>query len=574
MRKYVVRGKTKEEILKKIATHFDVEVAKVKYEVLREEKNEIELKTWIESDKRPLNSEIYIQKDGIFIKIFPSNEELELLKKYVIIEIENKEIKDYSKDALDNALSEQGRTVKIAEYDPSYYIDGQFIIEILSPLEAAIQLIPPKRGNMPTLENIKEGCKSKQIIFGIREKAVKTMLENKIFNTKVVLAKAKPQINGIDGKLIYHFDRSKNIKLADSEAIDYKNLNWVKNIKQGDLLVEKIPGIPGKPGINIFGKVIPVKPIKEAKLPKGRGTYVEGAFLKSEIDGQISEEGESKISIIPVLTISGDVDYSTGNIEFVGSVVISKNVLTGFSVKASEDIIVEGLVEDAILEAKRDVIVAKGIVASEEGEGHIYAGNDVRSKFIQNMKVRARGDVVINDYIMLGDVEARGMVECTQGKGKIINGHIKSQKSIRANVIGGRYETHTNLEIGVFSDIAQQEKEFDNKIHDTESKKEQMEMALRAFMKKSESVRSALRTKEQELRSGIETMRAQLNELESEKRKLVDEYSGITKGKIEALKELNPGVIVKMGKHIYVNKDSKLHSIFTIDEENGKIQCT
>jgi uncharacterized protein (DUF342 family) len=572
LKKYVVKGKNIDEILEKISSHFNVSKDKVNYEILKESEKEVELKVWVVQTEDIKHSEILIKPDGIFLKVLKSDEDVKLLEKYVILEVQKKEIKDYDLKKIKYATLNQGQFVKIAEDDKEYYIDAEVHIEILNPLEATIEILPPKRGNMPELSHILELIKQKEIVFGVRKNAIKTMLENKIFEKRVVLAKGRAPVEGKNARLIYHYDRENKLKVDKNNNVDFKNLNWIKNVKKDDIIVEKLSMVPGKEGINIFGKPIPVKAVKDIKLPKGKNTYIskDGMKLCASIDGQIIEE-TNKISVMPILTINGNVDYSTGNIEFIGTVLIQGNVLTGFSVKASEDIIVEGLVEDAVLEAERDIIVQKGIIANEEGEGYIKVGRNLRSRYIQNMKVKCFGKIIVDDYILLSDVEAKEEIEVISGKGRIIGGKVKSQKGITSNIAGGKFETHTYLEIGVFSEVYNREKEFDKKLLELEAKKDRLEFRKKEFMQKSPVVRAALRTKEKELRTQLKELKKEYNELLKNKENLIQEYSDLGNAKIQILQTLNPGVLVKLGKHIYLNKEKKLHTVFSIDRETGEL---
>ncbi len=63
------------------------------------------------------------------------------------------------------------------------------------------------------------------------------------------------------------------------------------------------------------------------------------------------------------LKIDGDVNYSTGNINYISNVVISGNVLSGFNVKSSKNITIKGFVEDgAIITAEGDIEIHNGII--------------------------------------------------------------------------------------------------------------------------------------------------------------------------------------------------------------------
>ena len=60
----------------------------------------------------------------------------------------------------------------------------------------------------------------------------------------------------------------------------------------------------------------------------------EMTIMYAAIDGLFTLTGGETINVFPIYEVNGDVDYHTGNIDFVGTVVIRGNVLTGFRIRA------------------------------------------------------------------------------------------------------------------------------------------------------------------------------------------------------------------------------------------------
>ena len=80
----------------------------------------------------------------------------------------------------------------------------------------------------------------------------------------------------------------------------------------------------------------------------------------SEVTGHASLV-KGKVFVSSVFEVPADVDNSIGNVEYAGNVHVAGNVKGGFEVRAKGDIIVEGVVEDALLEAGGQIIVKRGI---------------------------------------------------------------------------------------------------------------------------------------------------------------------------------------------------------------------
>ena len=102
-----------------------------------------------------------------------------------------------------------------------------------------------------------------------------------------------------------------------------------------------------------------------------------------------------------------DVDSSTGDIDYEGSVKINGNVCANFSVRAKGDIEVSGVVEGAYLEAGGDIIITRGMNGMIKGT--LKAGGNIVAKFIENAKVHADG-YISTESILHSDVYAASEV--------------------------------------------------------------------------------------------------------------------------------------------------------------------
>ena len=178
-----------------------------------------------------------------------------------------------------------------------------------------------------------------------------------------------------------------------------------------------MPAKPGIPGTAVTGNEIPPKDGKEAHFKIGKNIVVnaEKTAMYSAIDGLVTKTEKEKINVFPVYEVNGDVDYNVGNIDFVGTVVIRGNILTGFRVKASGDIRVTGGIEGAEVESDGSIEISGGIIGSNKG--YVKAGHNVRCSFIQEGNVLAGEDIIVSQSIMHSNVRAGRNVKCTGAKG-------------------------------------------------------------------------------------------------------------------------------------------------------------
>lgn len=575
MKRYIVKGKSIEGLIEKVAKHFQVDQREVKYEVLRK-KPEFELKVWIEKEaKDPLSKDdfrVEIETDGIYLTVLEVDEKKALTLKRVLKGLEEKKIKDFDLDKVEKSLYNLNVKTKIAEYDSEYYIDSEVVVEVINNMEASILITKPKRGREATVEKVLEICEEKGIVFGIRKKAVKTLIQEKIYDKRAILAKGQKAKDGVDARIIYTFEGHHHEVAEENKSIDFKKLNLITNVEKDEVLGKKIEAVEGEDGIDIFGKSIKAKSPKDISFPSGKNTVVteDGLYLKSLIDGQIVMKGKV-ITVEPILNISGNVDYSTGNIDFVGMVIVKGNVLAGFEVKAEGDIYVEGLVEDAKLYSTGRIVVSNGILGNEEQNNNIYAKEGIKAKFIQNMNVKTEGIVEVNKHILHSHIEAKGKVLVTAGQGIVIGGEVISQEGIEANVAGGKYETPTKLTIAIFGDTLAEESSVNTEMLLLEENKFKLERIISDLSDKKDLLKDKFKEKLEECFKQLAVINNRYALLEEKRDKIEEEKAEIKDKKVTILQKVFPGVVIRIGRELMLNRNEKIKTEFYIDKETMEI---
>ena len=76
------------------------------------------------------------------------------------------------------------------------------------------------------------------------------------------------------------------------------------------------------------------------------------------------------------------MDFSTGDINFLGDVCIHGDICSGFTVRAIGNITVGGVVEACTVEAGGDLVVSGGVQG--DNQAVIRAQRNIFAKFIEN----------------------------------------------------------------------------------------------------------------------------------------------------------------------------------------------
>ncbi|MDP1510979.1 FapA family protein [Paenibacillus sp. CMAA1739] len=344
--------------------------------------------------------------------------------------------------------------------EKQYALD-QFLKVVVSPDKQSAYLEFAKReeGFACSVEEIERFLSNQKITYGLITDAIHTFAANPEdhFFGKLLIAQGKPPIHGTDGKInladiVTGEDAHKPLETVDGR-VDYKELTRLRNVKRGQLIAERVDPLPGVPGIAVTGEEIPFLPGKEARFKVGKNVVIhpEGVAMYAAIDGLVTTTEKGKLNVFPVYEVNGDIDYSVGNIDFVGTVVIRGNVLTGFRVRAAGDIRVIGGVEGAEIEADGSVEISGGIIGYHKG--FVKAAQNVKCSFIQDGNVIAGGDVLVSQSIMHSQIKASNNVICEGTKGLIVGGSVQAGKKVVARTIGNTMSTATNIEVGVLPEL-------------------------------------------------------------------------------------------------------------------------
>lgn len=334
----------------------------------------------------------------------------------------------------------------------------------LPPLDAAPQIflsadslyawllvLPPADGGEPLSEQmLRRTLAERGVCWGLDTQLLQHLCqaEDRYF-TLYLIAMGKPAVNGENGKVSDHFPRSAQQLLEpdENDHVDYASLNLVRSVEKGQEICRLIPPTEGEPGRTVLDQEIPAKSGRSASLPKGKNTQIseDGLSLLSSLDGHLEYSGNC-FHVKPVWDVPGNVDFSTGNINFTGDVTIRGDILSGFTVRAKGSIHVDGAVEaGSTVEAGGDLVVAKGILG--DGSTVIRSQRSVFAKYIENSTIFVR-ETLQTDCIVNSQVYCGGQVVVRSGRGSIIGGRIWVAKLVSAQAVGSPSERQTSIVLG------------------------------------------------------------------------------------------------------------------------------
>lgn len=414
-------------------------------------------------------------------------------------------------------------------------------------MSVIVRFYPPTEGaGLVTADELKGDLKAAGIKAELDEKEAEAFFSDRHYCTDYVIARGTPPKEGTDGYVEYLFntDPLARPKTNEDGSVDFHSLGLVHACAKGQVLARIHKEVPGEFGFNVYGDVVYPKEVKKVQVRCGKDITrsEDGTELISGLDGHVDLVGDT-IFVSGVLEIN-DVDVSTGDLSFEGDVLVHGNVATGYKLKASGNIEIQGIVEAAEVEAGGRLTVVRGI--NGMGKGLVKAGGSVVTKYINSATVEA-GELLQSELILNSSVSAKDTIVVKGKKGFISGGHIRAGNVVEAKIIGSDMGTDTVIEVGVDPEI----KEKNARLHKEEedlrgnlSRIEPVLLAMAQRLKKGEKLAPEQIQKMQELNGMVQKGKARLTELEEEKKELAQQIGGNSDAAIVVFGEALPGTKV------------------------------
>ncbi len=474
----------------------------------------------------------------------------------------------------------KGEPVKIGDWQPNPEYDGKFSVEVSEDeMKVYLTLIPPRKtGRIVELDDILSELERKGVVFGINNETIKETADEDRYNQPVLIAEGQPAEDGKNASVDYKFKVDKEVQLAEDDKgrVDFRELDLIENVVVGQVLAKKIPSQPGVQGKTVTGRELPAKDGKDSQMIIGKNTKLSenGIELIAEINGQVVY-AKGKINVEPIYEVKGDVSLETGNIVFLGTVIVRGNVEDGFSIKAAGNIEIKGSVGKAQLEAEGDIIIKQGLLGKDEAI--IVAGNDVYAKFVEHAKqVEAGRDIVIAEGLMHSFIDAGKRVICNGKRAMIVGGRIRAGEEINAKVIGSQSYTETEIEVGIDPKSRQQLLELSEELRDDKDKSRELSMNLHTLETQKRTLGGKLSAEKEEvlltMLSEKEELTVRMSEIEEQVAEIRSYLASIEeKGKVCVQKEVYPKVRIIVKDAFLEVKDSFKYVTFIQEAGNIKV---
>jgi uncharacterized protein (DUF342 family) len=439
------------------------------------------------------------------------------------------------------------------------HVSNRDIEVFISPdgMEAAVSISPrlgkdvEDDGKTAIVGRITQAIADAGVTWGINNETINSLVESRKWGEQVAVARGVPPVDAEDGKIEYYFETEDKPrpKVLAGGRVDYHEIGLIHFVEKNALLAQKTPPKPGKPGMSVLGEPVPERQGEDVSIKAGPNTLFEGEGelkLRAEIAGSVSIRSGA-VHLEPSLLMKNGVNFSSGNVDFPGDIVIQGDINSGFAVKSTGKIEIWGAVEDAQIEADGDVLIKGGFTGS--GQGKICTKGDVSVKFIVNQTIEAAGSVQIGDTCVHADINAGQRIDLSKGNGAVVGGHLRAKEEIVAKVLGNIQHATTTVEIILDED------EYEEQINSNE--REQAEVAqnikdlkniifrLRTQKDSSDKIDPKLLERIRGYQTTLHELNSKLEELISAANKL--RAGRVCEGHVVVLKKVYPGTQLIIG---------------------------
>jgi len=460
--------------------------------------------------------------------------------------------------------------------------DGEFIIKVSDDKMTAWLTMTPAYGGSPvTFEQIRQSLKEKGIISGLVTTAELETVLKKGQVTDFVIAQGIPAVPGLDAQFhsLVPEMQERRPQINEHGIADFRDLGNLILVKQGDPLMRRTLPTEGKKGKNILGQILMPKPSQNTPFTSElKGSMFDPDdkdLLVSTIIGQplLIPNG---VMVSPTITVP-QVNISSGNLSFDGTINILGDVMEGMKVYALNDIFIGGTVEASEIEAGGNISIKGGVIGNRDASGastmsmggKISCKGSVSARFAKYVTIEAGTSIVIEEYSMNNQLTAMNQILVGKPgakKGLIIGGSARAMMLVQAVSIGSDAGIKTYIQAGLNPHTQEQLSSIKREIEANEKNQDDIKKIITFLENNPEKDKNGLLDKAHRTLANLTT---QIAQCQADKENLLAEISFAEYAKIVVERNICNGVEIRIGNQVWKAHEERGKTVFRLID--GKI---
>ncbi len=419
-------------------------------------------------------------------------------------------------------------------------------------MKAYMTISPPHSGGLsPSESDIHDALNQNGVFFGIDHNQIQTWLKNPEYNTNLVVAQGKHPRPGSNGeiRILFNSDTQKQ-RIDEKKSVDHREIGIIRSVKTGYRLAVRIEAEPGQVGQKINGEIIPAESGKNAEFKIGPNVIIKGNDAVATITGRPVLEKNGIIRVDEMITLD-KVDYSTGNIDFPGSIIVEDRMADGFRLTTKGSIIIKKSVGKVFLKADGEIIIEGGFLGKDEGR--IESEKDVSVRFVERGRILARGSIYVRDAAMHSDLIAGDSIFLGPGRGDLIGGETIAGNNIHVNKLGAVVETRTQAIVGIQYDVIQMVNSLKNDMSEQEEILKKIENTEKQLDEKKRKSKEPFNDEEMNLIEKLKSVKNKyltlLSSLKKQYEKTLESFRTHPGAYMFIQKEMHHGVEINFGQN-------------------------
>ncbi|SFC12379.1 hypothetical protein SAMN05660443_1505 [Marinospirillum celere] len=441
---------------------------------------------------------------------------------------------------------------------------------------AGVVIHPPQgKGKDLTRDTLEQALKQSKIVRGLLEESLKELTSETttaaLRETQkpvcMVVAYGEPAYDGTDAWLetLIEDIADRRPQMDEDGNVNFLELGDFPHVEAEQALVRRHPPTNGKSGWTVTGRTI-----------KGRNG--KDLTLKPKDDSVKLAEGDENLLLstttgMPVVHDKGahveqvlrleNVGLKTGHVRFDGSVHVKGNVDPGMKIVVTGDVKVGGLVEAAYIKAGGFIEIGGGVIGRKQADkdkhpeakkdddakgkvndAYLKAGTQVKARFIQEAKVEADQEVIVQKQILHSEITA-GIRIAMPGRGTIVGGIARAKEVIDVGVSGAMANVPTRLIAGETGDIKQRIANVNNQLKQLEVQRQQLMDIVAKIKKLRKPITEEKKQQIIKARDGLNEKENTLYDLMAE---LEKEQKDRQSARVQVRVTCYPGTVIHLGE--------------------------
>lgn len=421
-------------------------------------------------------------------------------------------------------------------------------------------------------EDIRQFLSKNGIVHGIKMDALEEVCTMSA-NESIIVAEGDTVVETVQPVIDYFFPMDEEPAFSERTdgSVDFKEARNFNNFEEGAILAIKTPGTEGTPGKDVFGKTIKSEKLKDKRIQVGKfvGLSEDGLQAVAKAGGHVCRT-DGKITILTSIRIPGDIDYSIGNIYFMGDVEVAGTILADFKVEVGGNLKVRDNIENADLKVGKDLTVGGNVFG--HGECQIIVGGNASFRELDSAKLDVTGNLQVKSAIRQSNVTCGGNIEVISSNGVIVGGEVRALKTITTPNLGNTMGTLTKISVGTNPFYHRELDELDKRNSALKIKYSQIKTHLDTMKRKTARTELSPSLKEVfgKLKGAESALNSELSEILKRSEELREKLVELSDASVKVKEKLYTGVVFSIRYAMTRTYEEQKHVV--VEEEGGEIK--